>query len=188
MAKHEDHEGQMEERGEAEEVEFDFDAVEFDFDAVEIDEDSIGQEMHDITRMLQKADIVNSWVPTPSGLETYHGIRGLGTHDPLFVIGTLRRDGRALYTYSTYTDVHGRSVLPLFSSIEGARAYVDNEARFGLGSDEPVNLQDVDGGLAMVAEILLGTDLTVTDPDPVPHPGRCATAELGKAMKGDAEE
>jgi hypothetical protein len=181
MAKHEDHEGQMEERGEVEEVGFDFDAVEFEFDA-------IGQEMHDITQMMQKADIVSSWVPTPSGLETYRGIRGLGTHDPIYIIATLRPNSRALYTYSTYTDVHGRSVLPVFSSIEGARAYVDSEARFGVGLDEPVNLQDVDGGLAVVAEILLGTDLTVRDPDPVFHPGRCATAELGKAMKGDAEE
>ncbi len=171
----------MEERGEVEEVEF-------DFDAVELDEDSIGQEMHDIKEMMQKTDIVNSWVPTPSGLETYHGIRGLGTHDPIYIIATLRPNSRALYTYSTYTDVHGRSVLPIFSSIEGARAYVDSEAGFGVGLDEPVNLQDVDGGLAVLAEILLGIDLTVRDPDPVAHPGRCATAELGQALRGDAEE
>ena len=143
------------------------DEEEYDLDQ----EDAIGQEMADLRHAMREADVDGAWVPPPSGLEQTLGVGG-GTNWPLYMIGTPGRDGGTLAGFCTYTDIHGREVLPLFSSVEGARGYVDSEAGFGDGLSTPVNCHDV-GGLAVLVEVLLTVDLIVVDPDPVPHPGRC---------------
>lgn len=163
MTQHEDHERQLGEQGEVEVEGYDF-----------TQEDAIGQEMWDLQEKMREADVTSAWVPPPSGLERSLSLNGGGTDWPLYVIGTPGRRRSTLAGYCTYTDTRGRDVLPLFSSIAGARAYVDSEAGFGCALDEPVNLHDV-GGLAVLVDVLHSIDLVVVDPDPVAHPGRCAT-------------
>ncbi len=180
MTQHEDREGQMEEQGEVEEVE--------EYDLSYEDEEEIGREMWQLRQVLQAADVPNGWVPPPSGLERYSCLPSAGGEcEHLYMIGMHEDDEGTPSGYFMYTDLRGRDVLPLFRTASGLRAYVESQTGLNVDRTRPLGCREL-GGPGAIEEAVSGSDLVVVDPDHVAHPGRCATAELGRAVKGDAEE
>ncbi len=180
MAKHEDHEGQMEEQGEV-------DAVE-EYAPFYEDEEEIGREMWQLRQVLRAADVQKGWVPPPSGLEQYSCLPSAGGKcEHLYMIGMHEDDEGMAWGYFMYTDLRGRDVLPLFRSASGLRAYVESQTGLNVGGTRPLGCREL-GGPGAIEEAVSRSDLVVVDPDHVAHPGRCATAELGRAVKGDAAE